>query len=134
MTALLVALVLTQTPLAAPEPPQLTEAQRTAIGELARTTQAEAVRLQTSLAEKQRELAELYSRYELDATEVESLEAEILNLQRELLLNYRRLQLGLREQVGEDRFLLLKRRLDGMLRSKPSPESGPASAEPATKP
>jgi hypothetical protein len=117
-----------------PGPPPLTDQQRTRLHELVRTTQQQAVLLKAQLDERQRALARLYADYELDERAVESLEAEIVDLQRRLLANYHRMQVELRSVVGRERFLTLKQRLDRVLAEppKPPPGTGP-TRQPPTK-
>lgn len=102
----------------AAEPAPLTDSQRASIAALARNSQAESARLKQSLAERQRELADRYTRYQLDHDEITRLEREIVALQTELLASYRKMQLELRKLVPEDRFMQLKRRLDHALESQ----------------
>lgn len=117
-----------------PSPSPLTEEQRTRLQELVRTTQKQAVLLKAQLDERQRALARLYADYELDERAVESLEAEIVDLQRRLLANYHKMQVELRSVVGRERFLTLKQRLDRVLAEppKPPPDTDP-TRQPPTK-
>jgi hypothetical protein len=98
-----------------PSPPPLTQEQRTRIGKLAKDTQQEAVRLKGLLEERQKELARVYGEYELDEKRATALEAEILDLQRQMLANYRKMQVELRTLIGKERFTILKQRLDRFL-------------------
>src|SRR5262249_18737649 len=105
-----------------PGPPPLTEAQRTRIARLANDTQKETARLRALLEARQKELARVYGEYELDEKRAAKLEAEILDLQRQMLASYRKLQIDLRTLIGKERFVILKKRLDNRLQSK---EKGP---------
>lgn len=96
-------------------PTPLAADQRARISELAQTTQAEVAKIKERLEEAQRELAAIYAIYELDAEKASQLEQELLDLQRQLLANYRRMQTELRTLVSEERFALLRRRLDNLL-------------------
>ncbi len=110
-STLLVATMLGQ----AVEPTPLSEEQRVAVAALAKQSQQQAGRLKGSLLERQRELADTYSRYELDLEAVDRLEKEIAALQGDLLANYRHMQVELRKIVPADRFERLKRRIDNAL-------------------
>lgn len=131
LSTLLVATMLGQTA----EPTPLSEEQRLAVAAIAKESQQQAARLKQSLLERQRELADTYSRYDLDLNAVERLEKEIATLQGDLLANYRHMQVELRRLVPEDRFVRLKRRIDNALESQrpqsqtPSPKNG-ANVEP----
>ena len=98
------------------EPAPLTEEQRTAIAKLANETKAEADRLKTLLERKQEELTACYSKYELDVEKADKLEGEVIDLQRKMLANYRKMQVELRKLVGEERFVVLNKRLENMLK------------------
>src|SRR5262245_23874433 len=78
------------------EPPPLTEAQREKVSRLARETQQESARLKSLLERRQQELAAVYAEYELDERQATKLEAEVLDVQRQMLANYRRTQTELR--------------------------------------
>ena len=99
------------------EPPPLTQEQRDRISKLATETQQESIRLKALLEKHQRELTRLYGEYELDAKEAKKIEADILDLQKQLLDNYHKMQVELRTLVGKERFLILKKRLDNLLQS-----------------
>jgi hypothetical protein len=99
------------------EPPPLTEDQRVRIGKLANETKQEADRLKTLLDQRQRELADVYAQYKLDEEKATKLEAGILDVQRQMLANHRKMQVELRTLVGEERFNLLRKRLDNMLKT-----------------
>lgn len=99
------------------EPPPLTEDQRAKIGKLANETKQEADRLKTLLDQRQRELADVYAQYKLDETKATKFETEILDIQRQMLANHRKMQVELRTLVGEERFNLLRKRIDNMLKS-----------------
>src|SRR5262249_42017593 len=97
------------------EPPPLTEEQKARISQLANETKKEADRLKTLLDRRQMELAELYAQYKLDEDRATKLEGEVLDLQRQLLANYRKMHVELRTIVGEERFNVLRRRLANLL-------------------
>ena len=99
------------------ETPPLSDQQRTRIAELAKRTQDESVQLKAQLEEQQRKLAAIYAAYNLDADSATKLETEILDLQRQMLANYRRLQVELRTVVSEERFAILRQQLDHLLQS-----------------
>ena len=108
-----------------PAPP-LNEYQLGRIKKLADDTQKEAVRLKTLLDHRQKELAGVYSKYELDEKRATQLETEILDIQKKMLANYRKMQVELRTLIGEERFTILKQRLDRMLQppaEKPTPKT-----------
>src|SRR5262245_17665458 len=101
------------------EPPPLTEDQKARISKLANETKQESEGLKALLDLRQKELAAVYAEYKLDEDRATKLEAEVLDLQRQMLTNYRKMQVELRTLVGEERFNLLRRRLDNMLKSPP---------------
>ncbi len=105
-----------------PEPPSLTAEQREKIGKLAGDTQREAARLKGLLEKRQRELTRLYAEYDLDEKAAKAIEAEILELQGQMLANYRTMQTELRTLVGKERFAILKKRLDNMLQTADKPK------------
>lgn len=102
----------------AADPPPLSDEQKARISKLANETKKEADRLKALLDRRQQDLAEVYARYQLDEERATKLEAEVLDLQRQMLANYRKMQVELRALVGEDRFNLLRRRLDNMLKTQ----------------
>jgi hypothetical protein len=104
-----------------PVPPPLTEEQRTELTKLVRTTQEQAALLKARLESCQHALARCYAEFELDERAVDKLEAEILEVQRQLLDNYHQMQVKLRTIVGKERFATLKQRLDRIL-GTPSPK------------
>jgi hypothetical protein len=114
-------------------PPPLTEDQLTQLRELVRSTQDSTQRLRQELAERERLLAEKYAQFELDEAAAEKLQGEVVDLQKQLLTNYHRLQVELRRIVGPQRFGQLKLRLDNALRPKAKPDP-PAERRPSTAP
>src|SRR5262245_47953337 len=100
-----------------PDPPPLTEEQRARLTRLSQDTQKESTRLKALLEERQQELARVYAEYNLDLPRATQLEAEILDLQRQMLDNYRKMQVELRAVVGKERFMTLKKRIDNFLQS-----------------
>jgi hypothetical protein len=100
-----------------PAPPPLTEEQRARLTRLAQDAQKESARLKGLLEEHQRELARVYAEYELDDERAARLEAEILDLQRQMLAGYRKVQVELRAIVGKERFMIIKKRLDNVLQT-----------------
>jgi hypothetical protein len=98
-----------------PEPPPFTEDQRARISKLANDTKQEADRLKGLLDKQQRELAAVYDEYELDEAKATKLEDEVLDLQKQMLANHRKMQVELRTLVGKERFQLLRRRRDNLL-------------------
>jgi hypothetical protein len=107
------------------DPPPLTEDQRVRIAKLANETKQEADRLKTVLDRRQQELADVYAVYKLDEDRAEKLESEILDIQKHMLANHRKMQVELRVLVGEERFNLLRRRLDNMLKTPPKSAETP---------
>jgi len=101
------------------EPPPLTEEQRVQIAKLANETKQEADRLKALLDRKQRELADVYAVYKLDEEKATKLETEVLDVQKQMLANHRKMQVELRTLVGEERFNLLRTRLELMLKIPP---------------
>jgi hypothetical protein len=119
--SLLVPLAFAATPADPPAP--LTDDQRLRIQRLVRTTQEESTRLKELLDRRQQDLARLYAHYDLDAAAVNSLEKDILDVQRQTLANYRTMQVELRTIVGKDRFEVLRQRLERII--------NPAGGKPA---
>jgi hypothetical protein len=117
-TTVLLALLLSPAAIRA-DPPPLTEDQKARISRLANETKQEADRLKSLLDQRQVELANLYAQYKLDEDKASKVENEILDLQRQMLADYRKMHLELRTLVGEERFNLLRRRLDNMLKTPP---------------
>jgi hypothetical protein len=117
MTATMLAFLFTCGDVQPPLLPPLTVEQRERIGKLAAETQREAARLKDQLEKRQSDLTRLYAQYELDENAANAVEADILDLQKQLLSNYRKMQMELRALVGKDRFTVLKKRLDRMLDS-----------------
>ena len=101
------------------DPPPLTDDQRVRIGKLANETKQEADRLKAILDRRQQELADVYAAYKLDEDKASKLEAEILDVQKQMLANHRKMQVELRTLVGEERFNLLRTRLELMLKIPP---------------
>src|SRR5262245_24597548 len=96
---LLVALVVTADAQDKTSAPPLTEDQRVRIQQLVRSTQEESARLKDRLEKSERELARRYTDYQLDVAAVDQLEKDILDLQRQTLANYRKMQVELRAIV-----------------------------------
>jgi hypothetical protein len=103
------------------DPPPLTEEQRTRIAKLANETKREADRLKALLDRRQHELAEVYAAFKLDEDKADKLEVEILDIQKQMLANHRKMQVELRALVDEERFNVLRRRLDNMLKTPAEP-------------
>jgi hypothetical protein len=99
------------------DPPPLTQEQRTRLTRLAHDTQRESARLKALLEERQQELSRVYAAYDLDLPRATQLEAEILDLQRQMLDTYRKMQVELRAVVSKERFMTLKKRIDNFLQS-----------------
>ena len=118
MSAILLALCLGAGQEPKPELPPLTEEQRQRISKLANDAQQEAIRLRGLLEKRQQDLTRLYGEYELDEKEAKKIEAEILDLQKQLLVNYHKMQVELRTLVSKERFVVLKKRLDNLLQTK----------------
>jgi len=112
----------------APDPPPLTTEQRARLSQLAQEIQGENMRLRALLEERQNELARVYADYDLDEKRADKLEAEILDLQRQMLTSYRKLQVELRATVGRERFVLLKKRLDNMLKTAGQNQANPSQS------
>lgn len=103
-----------------PVPPPLTEEQVTKVRTLVKTHQEEQSKLKAELEKAQKKLSECYSRYELKEDEVKKLQTEILDVQAKLLSSYHSMQKELRSIVGPERFLILSRRIENVLRNPPA--------------
>ncbi len=112
-------------------PTPLTKTQITKLRRVVRRTQDRNTELKTALNGRQQKLMQAYSQFTLDETHIAQLHQEIIDLQKDLLKNYRDLQVELRDIVGEQRFTRLKRRIDFILKS---PKKGKTPREAATKP
>jgi hypothetical protein len=116
---ILLLLITTTLPLrAASAPPPLTAEQITRIQELIRKNQTSDAKVRAELKTKQLQLTKAYEDFRLDDQRAGVLQKEILGLQQRLLTNYHQLQFGLRKTVGEERFYLIKRRIDNHLKSQ----------------
>jgi hypothetical protein len=130
--ALALVALLALAPEPAPAPPSLTPEQRARLGQLARDGEATAAQLKARLEKLQQELALVYAEFELDETRASRLEAEILDLQRQMLANYRKVQVGLRALVDKKGFLALRKRIDRLIKS--AGEKQTKDQQPATRP
>lgn len=99
------------------EPPPLSAEQVKQVRQLTQRTQNEQSRLAKALASAQEALSGCYAEYDLNTERVNRLQAEILELQRDLLANHHSLQTELRKIVGAERFKILSRRIENALRS-----------------
>lgn len=107
---------------------KLKQEQTVRVRELARTVQTQATLLQARLDERQRELAEIYGQYELDERRAQTIQAEIVDLQRALLANHHRMQVELRAIVDKERFVILRQRLRHLLTPVAPAEPKPSAA------
>jgi len=98
-----------------PQPPPLTEKQRTEIQALVRAIQSEMTAIRSRLEQAQKELARHYAEFDLDVAAVDKLEADIIDLQKRQLASYRKLHVELRKIVGRERFAVLRQRIDNVL-------------------
>jgi hypothetical protein len=130
LSAVVIASVLRCTALCQENTPQLNlrADQTRRVRELARSVQDRATLLQARLEERQRELAELYNEFELDAARCQRLQADIVELQRELLANHHRMQVELRAIVDQERFLVLRQRLKYIVSPPAQVPTSPVSA------
>lgn len=129
---LLVALLGADKP--ATDPPRLAERQVTQIQDLIRETRGQDTKLKEQLVARQRRLIAAYTNFQLDERRIERLQAEVIDLQRQLLNNYHRLQTGLRRIAGRERFKKIKSRVDVYFRSRRGPAdlvTPPSGAEDA---
>ncbi len=95
--------------------PRLTQTQVTRLQQVVRRTQSRNTSLRAGLGDRQRQLVAAYSKFELDETRISQLHKEVIDLQRDLLNNYRDLQTELRGIVGKQQFSHFKKRIDGIL-------------------
>ena len=96
----------------------LTHDQIARVQQLVQQTQARDRQLKQQLERRQNELAGAYSEFQLDVGRVEQLQDEVVSIQRQLLGNYHQMQIELRSIVGEQRFALLRKRIDRVLQAK----------------
>ena len=115
-------------------PLKFPQEQTVRVRRLVGAVQTEAILLQARLDERQRELAELYTQYELDDQRALKLQDEIVELQRALLANHHRMQVELREIVDQERFTILRQRLRYLVTptapAAPKQELSPESKQP----
>jgi molybdenum-dependent DNA-binding transcriptional regulator ModE len=111
-------------------PPPLTSQQIAKLQHLVRRTQGRDAELKAALNDQQQILMKAYSQFELDEKRISKIHKEIIDRQRELLENYRGLQVELREIVGEQRFLHLKKRIDLFLKGKKKTQVRPETSSP----
>ena len=107
------------------DPPPLTAEQIERVRTLVKTHQEEQSTLREKLQTAERNLAECYSRFELDDAQVKKLQAEILEVQGKLLTGYHAMQKELRAIVGPERFAILNKRIENALRNPPDPKKNP---------
>ncbi len=100
----------------------LTKPQIAAISNLLRTTRGMDEQLKAELLAQQNRLTELYINFQLDPTQVAAVQQEILTTQSELLKNHHRLNVKVREIVGEKRFASIWRRITYVPKKKPAKE------------
>lgn len=110
-------------------PATLTQAQITKLQRIVRKTQDRNTELKAALEDRRQKLMKAYSQFELDEKRISQLHKEIIGQQRELLENYRQLQVELRQVVGEERFLRLKMRIDLFLKGKKKVQVRPSAKQ-----
>ncbi|MDG1896603.1 MAG: hypothetical protein P8J37_17000 [Fuerstiella sp.] len=96
----------------------LTQIQISKLQQVVRNAQHQKDAITADLENRQRELMAAYSEFKLNEKQIVKLHQEIVELQRQLLDNYRHLQVELRDIVGKPGFLRLKRRVDLILNSR----------------
>lgn len=121
--SLLICLTLATADEAKSAPPPLTADQVTQVRALVQQTQTDHAAARQALAEAQADLARCYARYELDEKEVARLQAAIIGEQQKLLDSHHRMQNELRSIVGAERFLVLSKRIENVLKNLPPPSS-----------
>ena len=114
-----------------PQLPPLNEEQLVRLKELIRTTSTTTATLQTQLEEKQRLLARVYAQYELQERLANKLEQDIVELQKQMLANYHKMQVELRTIVEKERFEVLRQRLE---RAVVPPPKEPDATRPVAPP
>lgn len=97
---------------------RLTKIQISKIQQVVRHAQDQKDAITAKLGDRQQKLMEAYSQFSLDDKLIARLHTEIVDLQRQLLNNYRDLQVQLRDVVGRPGFLRLKQRIDLILKGK----------------
>jgi len=111
-------------------PPPLTSEQIAAVRTLVQRTQAAQTEAKEALTAAQEKLSREYANYELDAEQVAKLQAEIIAQQQRLLDSHHRLHVELRKIVGAERFQVLSKRIENLLKNPPPPatNSGPTNS------
>jgi peptidoglycan hydrolase CwlO-like protein len=89
----------------------LTQIQISKLQQVVRNAQHQKDAITADLENRQRELMDAYSEFKLNEKQIVKLHQETVELQRQLLDNYRHLQVELRDIVGKPGFLRLKRRV-----------------------
>lgn len=109
------------------QPPPLAAKELAQVRSLVARTQSRITLLQARLDERQRELGQIYSHYELDVAAAEVLQADIVTLQRQLLASHHAMQVELRRIVSAERFDFLRQRLSRVV----GPDAEPPRSSPA---
>ena len=86
--------------------------------------------LQSQLEDKQRQLARVYGSYELNERLAAKIEAEIVELQKQMLANYHRMQVEMRTIVEKERFDVLRQRLERAIAPPPKELDAPRPVAP----
>jgi hypothetical protein len=100
--------------------PPLAEPQIAQIRKLVQATKENEAKLKRLLNVRQQELIAEYAEFEVDEKRILRLQQEIVDLQRQLLVNYHRFQLGLRQATGPEHFNSIKARVDQYVRPEKS--------------
>ena len=135
-SALLAVVLLLGQAAAQPEAPPLTDEQLSRLRLLLKNTQAKEGEIKAALDAKERELGQLYYEYDLQVRKVTLLEKDIVELHRQKLDNYHKMQAELRAIMGKERFDILRQRLRlaGFFGPVPDPkDTKPPTRDPKDK-
>ena len=108
----------------------LTQTQISKLRQVVRHAQDRKDAITADLEDRQQKLTEAYSQFSLDEKLIARLHDEIVDLQRQLLDNYRNLQIQLRNVVGQPGFLRLKKRIDLILKGRKKVQTTTESTSP----
>lgn len=111
-------------------PPPLASEQINQVRTLVQRTQAAQAEAKEALTSTQEKLSREYTNYELNTDQVAKLQAEIITQQQRLLDNHHRMHVELRKIVGAERFQVLSKRIENMLRNPPAPMNNANPAGP----
>jgi hypothetical protein len=88
------------------------------IAKLVRDTERRDSQLKAELQQLEQQLTEAYADFDLDEEHIKEIQEKIADAQKELLVNYHQLQMGIRSIMGKQDFVKIKARIDNYLSLK----------------